>query len=209
MFRPKPSFLFARQLAFITALLLALGLLPGIALAAEDARAADRQALLGILKDVETGINGGDVDLMTRHIDPQGVVTWLNAEVSTGPDEVRAYFKRMVGSAPGTILSRYVTHPRIAGPAVFHGDFAVAHGSTADEFTPHHRSVFRFDSRWTASLKKTDGQWKIVALNLSTNTFDNVLISELERLGVAAGLGGLLTGLALAGLWTWMRRRRA
>ena len=35
---------------------------------------------------------------MAKHID-EGVVTWLNVEVSRGPDEVRDYFKRMVGDA--------------------------------------------------------------------------------------------------------------
>ena len=194
--------------AFLAILIFALtaGILPA---AAEDDRAADRQTLLAILKDVETGINQANVELMAKHIDEKGVVTWLNAEVSRGPDEVRDYFKRMVGDAPGTILSKYSTHPKIAGPAVFYGDFAVAHGTTADEFTPHHRSVFRFDSRWTVSLRKVEGNWKIVALNLSTNTFNNVLIAELERMAVVAGVGGLVAGLALAGLWGWMRRRRA
>ena len=194
--------------AFLAILIFALtaGILPA---AAEDDRAADRQTLLAILKDVETGINQANVELMAKHIDEKGVVTWLNAEVSRGPDEVRDYFKRMVGDAPGTILSKYSTHPKIAGPAVFYGDFAVAHGTTADEFTPHHPSVFRFDSRWTVSLRKVEGNWKIVALNLSTNTFNNVLIAELERMAVVAGVGGLVAGLALAGLWGWMRRRRA
>lgn len=189
------------------ALLFSLGLNP-MTYAAEDDRAADRQALLLILKDVETGINDANVDLMARHIDDKAVVTWLNAEVSNGPDEVRAYFRRMVGDAPGTILSKYSTHPQIAGPATFYGDFAVAHGTTADEFTPHHRSVFRFDTRWTASLRKSDGQWKIVALNLSTNTFNNVLTAELERTALYTGLGGLAAGVVAAGAWGFLRRRR-
>lgn len=190
------------------ALILCLGIASTVQ-AAEDERAADRKALLAILKDVESGINDANVELMARHIDEKAVVTWLNAEVSIGPDEVRAYFKRMVGDTPGTILSKYSTHPKIAGPATFYGDFAVAHGTTADEFTPHHRSVFRFDSRWTVSLRKVEGNWKIVALNLSTNTFNNVLIAELERMAVVAGVGGLVAGLALAGVWAWMRRRSA
>ncbi|MBK7899601.1 MAG: nuclear transport factor 2 family protein [Azonexus sp.] len=194
--------------SFIFALLLSLGLNP-MTYAAEDDRAADRQALLLILKDVESGINDANVDLMARHIDDKAVVTWLNAEVSNGPDEVRAYFRRMVGDAPGTILSKYSTHPKIAGPATFYGDFAVAHGTTADEFTPHHRSVFRFETRWTASLRKVDGQWKIIALNLSTNTFNNVLITELERLALYAGVGGLAAGLGLAAGWAFLRRRKA
>lgn len=186
-----------------------LSLLLGSSLAfGEDERAADRQQLLGILGDIERGINDGNIELMVRHIDDKAVVTWLNAEVSQGPDGVRDYFRRMVGSGPDTVLSKYQTHPKISQPAIFYGDVAVANGTTEDEFTPHLRSVFNFSSRWTASLRKVDGQWKIIALNLSTNTFNNVLISELERFALLTGVGGLLGGLLLAAAWGYFRRRR-
>ena len=193
----------------LSALLLLLSLLFGAPLAiGEEDRAADRQQLLRILDDIEHGINDANVDLMARHIDDKAVVTWLNAEVSQGPEGVRDYFRRMVGSAPGTVLSKYVTHPKISQPAVFYGDVAVANGTTEDEFTPHQRSVFKFSSRWTATLRKVDGQWKIIALNLSTNTFNNALISELERLALFAAGGGLLGGLLLAGGGCYLRRRK-
>lgn len=174
----------------------------------DDGRATDRAQLLSILKDVETGINSRQIDLMLRHIDEKAVVTWLNAEVSKGPEGVRAYFAKMVGDAPGTVLSKYVTHPELSEQAVFYGDVAVAHGTTEDEFTPHHRSVFRFSSRWTASLQKHDGQWRIIALNLSTNAFNNALTVELKRLAWLAGAGGLAGGLLLAAAWSYFRRRK-
>ena len=63
-------------------------------------------------------------------------------------------------------------------------------------------------SRWTATLKKTDGSWKIIALNLSTNTFKNALISELESMVTLAGGGGFVAGLLLAGIWAFFRRRK-
>lgn len=175
---------------------------------ADDGREADRAQLLSILKDVETGINSRQIDLMLRHIDDKAVVTWLNAEVSKGPEGVRAYFAKMVGDAPGTVLSKYVTHPKISEQAVFYGDVAIAHGTTEDEFTPHARSEFRFDSRWTASLRKSDGQWRIISLNLSTNTFNNALTAELKRLVWIVGAGGLAGGLLLAAVWGYFRRRK-
>jgi hypothetical protein len=175
---------------------------------AQDSYATERQALLGILHDIETGINDSNIDLMAKHIDDKAVITWLNAEVSRGPEGVKAYFARMVGNAPGTVLSKYSTHPKISGPAAFYGDVAVASGTTDDEFTPHNRSVFKFDSRWTATLRKNDGQWKIVALHLSTNCFNNVLITELRQLSVYTGAGGALAGLLLATAWGYWRRRK-
>lgn len=177
--------------------------------ALDPSRDADRKQLLVIMSEIEQGINAGDIERMVKHIDESGIVTWLNAEVSHGPEGVRQYFRRMVGSGPDTILSRYVTYPKIEGHARFYGDVAVANGTTQDEFTPHRRSVFKFDSRWTGTLAKRNGEWKIVALNLSTNTFNNVLTQELQNMGYLMGAGGVLGGAALAGAVCFLRRRRA
>ena len=176
----------------------------------QDSRDADRQALRTILQDIEKGINDSNIDLMAMHIHEQAVITWLNAEVSQGPEGVKSYFRRMIGDAPGTVLSKYSTHPKVSGPAVFYGDVAVANGTTEDEFTPHNRSVFKFDSRWTATLMKNDGHWKIVALHLSTNSFNNVLTAELRQLSIYTGVGGAFVGLviAVAGMY-WRRRKKS
>lgn len=175
----------------------------------DPSRDEDRKALLAIMADVEQGINDGDIDRMAKHMDESGIVTWLNAEVSKGPEGVRDYYNRMVGTGPDTILSKYVTHPKNEGPARFYGDVAVVNGVTLDEFTPHRRSVFKFDSRWTSTLVKRDGVWKIATLNLNTNTFNNVLIHELQSMNYWFAGGGVLGGLMLAGIVGVLRKRSA
>ncbi len=189
-------------------LLLFLSLVTSNAWSAND-READHLQLQAMLADIERGINSGNIDLMVKHIDEQAAVTWLNAEVSRGPEGVRSYFNRMVGNGTDAILSKYVTHPKISEPARFYGDIAVASGTTEEEFTPHRRGVFNFSSRWTTTMVKRDGQWKILTLNLNTNTFNNVLIQELERYVAYAGAGGFLAGAALVGALVLFRRRKA
>lgn len=192
---------------FLIALLAAISLCQPLA-HANDLHEGDRQQLLQILGDIEKGINDANIDLMAKHIDESAIVTWLNAETSQGPDGVRTYFKRMVGNSSDAVLAKYVTHPKIDRPARFYGDIAVANGSTTDIFTPHNRSPFSFDSKWTATLQKTNGAWKIVSLNLSTNAFNNALTAELERYMRYAALLGILTGALLVGGWTYLRRRK-
>ena len=175
---------------------------------AEDHHQAERQQLKNMLVDIEQGINGGDIDRMTKYIDAEGTVTWLNAEVSKGPTEVRNYFKRMVGNSQDAVLSKYETHPKIDQMTRFYGDVAIASGTTEDLFTPHHRAAFRFDTRWSATLLKRDGEWKIVSLSLTTNSFHNALTQELERYVTLAGAGGIGAGLllGLAGTFLFCRR---
>ncbi len=190
---------------FCAAVLLLLG---GVAFAQDaDSRKEDRQQLLTILAEIERGINEVNIDLMAKHFDEKATVTWLNAEVSHGPEGVRSYFKRMVGSEPDAVLSKYVTHPKIGQSTQFYGDVAVANGTTEDEFTPHRRGPFNFHTVWTATLIKREGNWKIISLTLSTNTFNNVLIDELKQYAVYAGIGGTLLGMLLVTAWCYLRRK--
>jgi hypothetical protein len=163
-----------------------------------DTHAADRQQLLSIMAESERGINEQNIDLLATHVDESARITWLNNEVSVGPEGVRQYFKRMVGSGADAVLSRYTTHASVTDHARFYGDVAVANGTMEDEFTPHARGVFKFHSNWAATFVKKGDQWKIVSLNFSTNTFNNSLIDELRQKIWMFSIAGALAGLLLA-----------
>ena len=169
----------------------------------------DRQALLKILSEVENAINRQDIEGMLAQMGPDCTVTWWNAEVSHGHDEIRAYYRRMVKDK-GRIITKYTTKARLDGHARFVGageDVALAQGSMEDEFYPVIRGPFQLNSRWSATVAKSNGEWKIASLHLSSNVFTNVLISELKNmLGYAAG-GGLVIGL-LAGWFVGRRKAR-
>lgn len=168
----------------------------------------DRQALLKILNQVETAINAQDIDGMLAQMRPDCTVTWWNAEVSRGHDEIRAYYRKMVKD-PGRYITKYTTRAKLGEHALFlgpGGDVAVADGSMEDEFFPVIRGPFRLNSRWSTTVAKTGGEWKIASLHLSSNVFTNQLITELTRALWYAGGAGLLIG-ALAG-WLLGRRGR-
>ena len=145
---------------------------------------------------------------MVAAMDDNVTVIWLNAEVSRGKDEVRAYYGRMVGHDKA-ILSKYLTKATIGAPAKFYGDVAIADGSTMDEFYPIARGFFRLDSRWSTTVVKNAGQWKIVSLHLSSNVFNNPLLDEVKVEIVKAGVGGFLGGLVLMSVITWHSPPRA
>lgn len=166
----------------------------------------DRQALLKILNEVETAINAQDIEGMLAQMRPDCTVTWWNAEVSRGHDEIRAYYRKMVKD-PGRYITKYTTRAKLGEHAIFlgpAGDVAVADGSMEDEFFPVIRGPFRLSSRWSTTVAKTAGGWKIVTLHLSSNVFTNQLITELSRALWYAGGAGLLIG-ALVG---WFLGRR-
>ncbi|MBK8400367.1 MAG: nuclear transport factor 2 family protein [Propionivibrio sp.] len=166
----------------------------------------DRQQLRALMAEVEAGINAQNVDRLTAMMADDVTVTWLNAEVSRGKPEVKAYYSRMVGGE-SAILKKYETKVSLGAPARFYGDVAVAEGIADDAFYPHKRDPFHLDSRWSSTLGKIDGTWKIVTLNLSANVFTNPLMAEAERWIWFAGAGGFVLGVLAAGLFVFLRRR--
>ena len=100
-----------------------------------DPHEADRKQLLALFAEVEAAINDQNIDRMLAQMDDHVTVVWLNAEVSRGKPEVKAYYGRMVGT-PQAILKKYLTKAKVGAPAQFYGDVAVADGSAADSSIP-------------------------------------------------------------------------
>ena len=171
-----------------------------------NSREEDRKLLRALMVEAEAALNAQNIDRFTALMADDVTVSWLNAEVSRGKAEVKAYYQRMVGG-PGTILKKYVTKVSLSKPARFYGDIAIADGKAADEFYPHSRGEFRLDSNWSSTMVKIDGQWKIVALHLSANVFTNPLLAEAEQMVYYAAGGGFLVGLVLMFLVLRLRRR--
>jgi ketosteroid isomerase-like protein len=177
--------------------------------AQDDLHQADRQALLKILHNVESAINAQDVEGILAQMSPDCTVTWWNAEISRGHDDIRAYYERMV-KGEGRIISKYTTQAKLGAHARFVGsgaDVALADGTMEDEFFPIIRGPFKLNSRWSATASKSSGEWKIVSLHLSSNVFTNSLISELTRALWITGSVALIAG-GLAG-WFLGRRLKA
>lgn len=172
-----------------------------------DPRADDRRQMRAMLAEFEAAINAQSIERMVAQMDESVTVIWLNAEVSRGKDEVRAYYGRMVGHDKA-ILKKYLTKATLGAPAKFYGDVAIADGSAADEFYPIARGFFTLDSRWSTTMVKAAGEWKIVSLHLSSNVFNNPLLDEIKADIVKAAVGGFVGGLVLMSVITWVLRRR-
>ena len=180
-----------------------------VAAADPDPRADDRKELIKVFREIEASINAQSVDRMVTQMAPEATVTWLNGEVSRGHEEIKGYYNRMV-KGEKRILDKYVTAAKLGAPAKFYGNdqVAVADGTTEDEFFPVARGPFRLSSNWTATCAKIDGQWKVVALHLSSNVFTNPLMDEAKGAVWYAAGGALAGGFVLGWILSRLRRRR-
>ncbi len=72
---------------------------------AQDEDPAHAQ-LRAMRDDLLDAVNKRDIDRVLRHLHPDVVVTWQNAEVSRKPDGVRAYLSRML-EGPNSIVRSF------------------------------------------------------------------------------------------------------
>jgi len=171
-------------------------------------RIEDRQQLRGLLEAMEKNISALDIDGVLQLMQPDAIVTWQNAEVSRGTDQIRAYYNRMIkGSTP--IVKKFSTKATLGGPAAFYSDTAIAYGMTVDTYELTSGLHFTLDANWSTTVVKTDGQWKVAAMHFSTNLFDNPLLNNAERLVWIASIAAFLAGLLAAFIIMRMRRNKS
>ena len=170
----------------------------------EDPAHAQLRAMRDDLLDA---VNKRDMDRVLRHLHPDVVVTWQNAEVSRKPEGVRAYLSRML-EGPNSIVRSFNTSVAVDELTILHGgDSGVVSGTSRDQFELRAGRMFELASRWSATLVLHDGAWKIASFHSSTNLFDNPLLNAARRLLIVVGVGAALAGI-LAGFFVGRARGR-
>src|SRR5580704_4040197 len=156
---------------------------PVTATVASPETAAVHDELRKVRDDMIAAWQRRDIEGMLAHVDPNIVVTWQNGEVSRGPDAIRSFYKQML-EGEGSILSNLVSTLKVDDLSILHGpDTAIAFGSIHDDFTFKRGlastaaigagNSLSLTSRWTATLVRKAGQWKLASYHVSANVFSN------------------------------------
>ena len=159
-----------------------------------------------------------DMDALLTHVDPNVVVTWQNGELSRGPEGIRKFYNEvMVG--PNRLISDISSTLKVDELSILHGDnAAIAFGSIHDDFTLSRGIArtavlgpgdkFSLDSRWTATMVKKDGQWKLASYHVSVDAFSNPILSKAVAVAKQAAIIAGIVGLSLGAIVTWFYMRR-
>src|SRR5215210_4064987 len=115
----------------LTVLVLTAVMAPLRAQAPEDPA---HQALRGLKATMEKALNARDLDTIVANVDPNVVFTTMNGDVCRGPEQIRAYFHKML-NAPGHIVKDVkVSFEVDALTSLYGGDTGVAYGSSRDHY---------------------------------------------------------------------------
>jgi hypothetical protein len=130
--------------------------------------------------------------------------------VCRGPQAVKAYYDRMM-SGPNRVVSSLSANPVVDDRHVY-GDWAVSWGNLHDDYVLNDGSVFKFDSRFTATIARRGQEWKVTSFHASVNAFDNPILKIVGKkvgtwAGAIGGIIGLIAGV-LIGLVLGRRKRK-
>ncbi|MEO8379086.1 MAG: nuclear transport factor 2 family protein [Acidobacteriota bacterium] len=180
----------------LSVLLSAAFLLP---LAAQPAEDPTHQQLRGLKTTMEKALNERDLDTIVANVDPNVVFTTMNGDVCRGPEQIRAYFHKMLTSPGHIVKDVKVSFEVDALTTLYGGDTGVAYGSSKDHYELTNGSTFDIQGRWTCTMVRNGDRWVIAAFHYSANIFENPLLERLKRViwtvGIVCGFLGLVIGV--------------
>lgn len=147
-------------------------------------------ALRQLKATMTKALNERDLNTIVAHVDENVVFTTMNGDVCRGPQQIRAYFDKML-NAPGHIVKDVkVSFEADALTTLYGGDAGIAIGSSHDRYVLTNGSKFEIRGRWTCTMvRKPDGRWVIAAFHYSTDVFRNPIVDKLKRAMWVAGIG--------------------
>ena len=167
---------------------------------AQEPDASTHNALRQLKATMEKALNERDLDTIVANVDPNVVFTTMNGDVCRGPQQIRAYFDKML-NAPGHIVKDVKVRFEVDQlTTLYGGDTGVAYGSSNDHYVLTDGQTFDIRGRWTCTMVKNGDRWVIAAFHYSANVFDNPILDRYKRAiwqaGIAIGLVVLLIGYA-------------
>src|SRR5262249_34040883 len=145
-----------------------------------------------------------DIDGLLKHLHPDVVVVWQNAEISRGHKGVRDYYLKTLGGPDAVLESYTIAPPDVAELTIFYpGNTGISYGTTVSHFKFKNGDTFDLNGPWSATVVKENDQWQIVAFHASAGLFDNPVLAAAKKFlvwgCVIAGVVGLAVGaLAVA-----------
>lgn len=189
-------------------LMLVAGALTAADPVAGDDRSADHAALRDLLARVTTAIGSGEVQRLQECLATPFSITFADQRRFTTIEAVRAYDADLRQSRQ---LARVEVSPAADELTTFlSADTGCCTGTSTDRFTMTDGSVTTLTSRWTATVVRQAGGWRIAAVHAGIDPFDNPILTRTRAFALWSTVGGaaiaLIVGLLVGRA---MARRRA
>ncbi len=174
---------------------------------ADDAREADHQMLKALRLKITKGINTRDVDVLMTCLTKPFVLTFVDQTTITTEEELRDYIKGMF-DGPDALLDDMKIEPEPAVKTQFIDEnTGYCYGPTVETYQLKQGITSVLNGRWTATMVKKDGEWRVAAAHAGVNLMDNPLLHRTISAGRTLALIGTVAGLVVGLLAMWLLKR--
>ncbi len=158
--------------------------------------------------DLVQRFNAKDWDGVSGLLTAEATLAFPDGRRIKGPEELKAYVKKMTEGNPPIVVSLKVA-PEVDDLTTLYGDdTGIATGTSRDHYELAYGKSMDLSTRWTATMvKDSGGPWKIAALQIGADVFDNPILAAANSFGVGAALVTALIGMTAGYLFG--RKRRA
>jgi len=176
---------------------------------AQQDREADHEALRVLRNRVITAVEKQDVEALVSCFSRDFVFITSTQDALTSQADIQAFMDRMF-HGENALVEGVKTHAEADILTRFLGDdVGICYGSSEDVYTMKSGSIVRMKLRWSATVLREDGEWKVAVAHVGVDFLDNPVLDEVlnssRRMGFAEGLIGLFIG-AFVG-WFFGRRK--
>jgi ketosteroid isomerase-like protein len=134
----------------------------------------EHEALRELNRKTITAINQVDFKALEEVFTKPFDLTFADQSTIHSIDELKTYYQEM--TTQGGMASIQFS-PSVDQLTRFISDtVGIARGSSKDVFTRKDGKNLELESRWTATVVKTNGEWKISALHAGINLMDNAVL---------------------------------
>jgi ketosteroid isomerase-like protein len=167
-------------------------------------RNREHDELRATLKSVTEAMNSRDIDALAPLFHDRFSITTVDQQVFTNLNDFKRYFDGLFTGDKATIRS-ITFNPEADALTEFVGEnIGLVHGVSTDTYAFADGDTRVMTSRWTATLYKDNGKWKILNAHIGANLFDNPVLTALKgwlyKACAGAGVAGLLVGLVIGRL---------
>ena len=179
-------------------------------LAADVNREADHAALRQLRDKAAAAINNLDAGALAPCFAREFAFTTVTQATLTNQAQVKDYFDRMFRS-PDALISGMKTEPTADILTRFvDANTGICYGSTKDTYTLKSGDTVIMTNRWSATVVKENGEWKVALAQVGTDFLNNPAldraVASAKKIGFGAGLGGLIFGVILGRLMSSGRK---
>lgn len=192
------------SMMFIAIVLLAA---PSTAIA-QEANAEDHEQLRALLTNLTEVVNAGRFDEVEKYLYEPFSATMINQETVTTPEELKAYFEKWVTGEGALIESITMAPEADEQTTIYDGKYGTVRGSNVETYELATGNAYSLTSRWTATMIKDEGQWKILTIHSGVNIIDNPILTAAKESLTLFAAGGVAGGVLGTLILCWLFRRR-